>query len=312
MRMHLLLGHAGMAACAQSFGVRFPADLVCETCLVTKSKCVPHPGHESEARVAGQFTHCDTWGPFSEAFYYRGCRYAIAFVDGYSRFKVVVFTRDRTASTLLAAYRQYVAVMRSYGVSVFGTLQSDQGPEYVSEEAFDFCDEHAINRLLSVRYTAPQNGTAEAVFGVYVPRTRAILRAAGMEKRFWALAFSHAVWVGNRTHSSAIDGCPISRLPHPPAGNLLRHAREFGCTVYAHQPKIDRPHKMSDTARKGVVCGCDEMYKGWVVYYPETRTSSRWRTTFASCPGSTRCWRRWHPSPTLCPRLALCLYRRWD
>ena len=105
-----------------------------------------------------------------------------------------------SASTLLAAYRAYVAVMRSYGVFTFGTLQSDQGPEYVSEEAFEFCDEHAINRLLSIRYTAPQNGTAEAVFGVFIPRTRAILRAAGMDQRFWALGFSHAVWVGNRTH----------------------------------------------------------------------------------------------------------------
>ena len=27
---------------------------------------------------------------------------------------------------------------------------------------------------------------------------------------------------------------------------------------------------MADTARKGIVCGCDEMYKGWVIFYPDT------------------------------------------
>ena len=115
LRMHCLLTHAGWGTVARTFGVRIPAGLTCATCLATKSKRVPHKGHTSEATFAGQRTHADTWGPFCEAFYYRGCRYAVAFVDEYSRFKVVVFCKDRTASTLLAAYRAYVGVMRSYG-----------------------------------------------------------------------------------------------------------------------------------------------------------------------------------------------------
>ena len=125
--------------------------------------------------------------------------YAVAFVDEFSKFKVVIFCRDRTAPTLMAAYRAYVGEMRSYGVFTFGTLQSDQGPEYVAHEAFDFCDEHAVNRLLSVRYTPQQNGAAEAVFGVYIPRARAALRACGMGAASGAGRWRSAMLCGRAT-----------------------------------------------------------------------------------------------------------------
>ena len=59
--------------------------------------------------------------------------------------------------------------------------------------------------------------------------------------------FPEKAFIGNRSYSVSAGGCPISRLPAPPTGDLLQHAREFGTAVYVHQPDIDRVDKMADT-----------------------------------------------------------------
>ena len=99
--MHGRLAHAGWPTAERTFNVRVPKQLVCETCLLTKSKRVAHKEHAAAATFAGQVTHSDTWGPFCDPYYFKGCRYAVAFVDEYSKFKVVVFCKDRTTETLL-------------------------------------------------------------------------------------------------------------------------------------------------------------------------------------------------------------------
>ena len=124
-----------------------------------------------------------------EAYYYTGCRYVTVFVDEATRVRFPVFCRDRKADTLLEGFKVYCAFMAPFGVTVCA-LDSDQGPEYVSAACRDFCDEHAIRRLLSVRYCPEQDGLSEAVFGVYMPKARAALISAGFPKRAYALAFS--------------------------------------------------------------------------------------------------------------------------
>ena len=72
--------------------------------------------------------------------------------------------KDRTTATLLEAWKLYAAHMRSLNVEL-AALMSDAGPEYVSHDAFDFCDDYAVRRILSVRYVPQMNGSAERVFG---------------------------------------------------------------------------------------------------------------------------------------------------
>ena len=42
--------------------------------------------------------------------------------------------------------------------------------------------------------------------------------------------------------------------------------------VYAHRPDIERQTKMAETSKQGVFVGISEMYKGYVVYFPEDGT----------------------------------------
>ena len=267
--LHRSMMHAGWQTVARSHNVTVPAMPLCEMCMLMKSKRTSHKAHEILSTFAGQLTHSDTWGPFMNALYYKGCRYVVAFKDDYSRVGLFVFCVDRTSKTLIEAYKVYAAMMRKYGVELTGEWLSDGGPEYVSEEAYDFCDEHAIQRLLSVRYTPPQNGTAESMFRVHVPRTRTALGAAGLPKAAYAIGMQYSMWLANRSHSKSLGFRPFDRLPHPPK-HELHHALPLGCRVWAHQPDVDRTDKMSATSRAGLFGGMSELYKGAIIYYPDT------------------------------------------
>ena len=268
-RLHYSTMHSGWESLARTFGLRFPPMPPCPVCRLTRSRRVHHASHDIVATAPGQLTHSDTWGPFAEAIYYVGCRYVVAFKDDYSRVLLFVFCKDRTSSTLLEAYKVYAAFMRSYGVELSGTWMSDNGPEYVSHEAYDFCDDHALQRLLAVRYTPQQNGGAESAFGVHVPRTRAGLKGGNLPKRGYALGMQYSAWLSNRTISKRLGCRPLDRLPHPPRDDI-HHCHPLGCRVWAHQPDVDRPDKMSDTSRAGVFFGVSELYKGVIVWYPDT------------------------------------------
>ena len=267
-RLHTEFMHAGWRTIAKTCNVIIPPMPKCTICQLTKSKRTPQPGHDTVSTFAGQLTHSDTWGPFLSALYYKGCRYMVAFVDDFTKVKLVVFCKDRTSETLLEAYKVWHAFMASLGCSPTGTWLSDGGPEYVSAEAFDFCDDHALQRLLSVRYTPTQNGSAESVFGVHIPRARAAIRACGGVKELWALAVQYSIWLSNRSWNAKLGCAPFEMVPNPPPVDV-HHRRPFGCRVWAHQPDINRPDKMSDTARAGVFVGMSELYKGVIVYYPE-------------------------------------------
>ena len=269
--LHGALMHAGWRTVSETFRVRVPSMPRCPVCEVTKSKRKPQPGHEIKSTFAGQLTHSDTWGPFCCALYYRGCRYIVVFVNDYSRVKLPVFCKDRTSATLIAAYKVWHAFMSSLGCPPTGTWQSDGGPEYVSEEAYDFCDEHAIQRLLSVRYVPTGNGVAESAFRVHIPRARAALRACGGCKELYALSVQHSMWLGNRQWSKQLGGCPFDLVPHPPPVVHEQFMdKPFGCRMWAHLPHVNVPHKMADTAREGCFVGMSEVYKGVIFYCPRT------------------------------------------
>ena len=158
--------------------------------------------------------------------------------------------------------------MRSLNVEL-AALMSDAGPEYVSHEAFDFCDEYVVQRILSVRYTPQMNGSAERVFGVHIPRARTMIAESGLTKRAYALAFQYSLWGYNRSYVKSIGCRPVDRLPHPHFEDL-HLSRAFGSRVWARQPDVHLEDKMSPVARPGVFVGMSELYKGYIVYYPDT------------------------------------------
>jgi len=84
-------------------------------------------------------------------------------------------------------------------------LRTDNGGEYTSDEFDNFCQHEGIKRQFTTAYTQQQNGVAERMNRTLLERTRAMLKAAGLGKSFWAEAVNTACYVINRSPSTAIE-----------------------------------------------------------------------------------------------------------
>ena len=145
---------------------------------------------ERRTSRVGEWTHSDIFGCACEDLYF-GARYAVCFVDDFSKYVMVLPMLNRTTASLRRAFCVYVSRMAVFGHIVAG-LQYDGAQEYVSAEHSDFLDELAVEHIATCRYRSAQNGTAEAVWGVHFPRVRTALSLAMGEltpytKRFWLL-----------------------------------------------------------------------------------------------------------------------------
>ena len=62
-----------------------PAQKVCETCVMAKQHCHPHPSSASKASAPLELIHMDVMGPLQEASC-GGCKYVATFLDDFSKF----------------------------------------------------------------------------------------------------------------------------------------------------------------------------------------------------------------------------------
>ena len=110
-------------------------------------------------------------------------------------------------------------------------FRSDNEGEYTSDEFDDFCRTGGIKRQFTAVYTPQQNGVAERMNRTLLERTRAMLRAAKLEKVFWAEAVNTACYLVNRAPSTAIElKTPMEMWTGKPVDYSNLHI--FGSTVY--------------------------------------------------------------------------------
>ncbi|KAE8735981.1 hypothetical protein F3Y22_tig00000218pilonHSYRG00100 [Hibiscus syriacus] len=84
-------------------------------------------------------------------------------------------------------------------------FRTDNEGEYTSEEFDDFYRKEGIKRQFTVANTPQQNGVEERMNKTLLERTRAMLRAAGLEKSFWAETVNTACYLVNRAPSTIIE-----------------------------------------------------------------------------------------------------------
>ena len=107
---------------------------------------------------------------------------------------------------------------------------------------------------------------AERLNRTLVESVRSMIRDAQLPHKFWAEALSTAVFLRNRSPTSAVPGM----TPHQawsgkkPSVNKLR---VFGCAAYSHIPRDERK-KLSPKARKCVLLGYGDVTKGYRLYDP--------------------------------------------
>lgn len=234
------------------------ADQFCEPCALGKisKKSVPKTTDTRATEPLGRvFT--DVAGPFQESI--GGCRYAISFIDDYSRFAVIKFMRGK--SEALPCFEEYI---NQYGVPK--RLRSDNGGEYTGAKFEQFCKDRGVHREYTVPETPEQNGVAERYFRTSVEMARCLLLESKLPTTFWVRAMDTAVYTRNRCVSKALDSdhTPYD-LFHSEKGKVDQ-MRVFGCNCYVHKRKWQASSKFDSKAYKAKFVGYDCRSVAYLVY----------------------------------------------
>ena len=140
-------------------------------------------------------------------------------------------------------------------------FRTANGGESTSTEFDGYLRKEGIRHELTVPKNPEQNGVAERMNRTIVETARSMLAEAILPRRFWDEAVATAVYLRNRSTTTAVKGMtPYEALTgeKPRVDNL----RVFGFLAYAHIPKDER-HKFDSKARRCIFLGYGMVTKGY-------------------------------------------------
>ena len=267
--LHARLGHVGdVRTIAQQQGIKLVGKVgACSACERGKASMRPVKKYQEERTAERlELVHTDIAGPVDPSF--EGSRYAIIFVDDYSRMRKIYTLRHK--SEALSALQQFEKeVAKASGLRI-QRLRSDQGGEFTGEEFRTFCAENGIKQEFSAAYTPQQNGIAERSWRTLFDMMRCKMITANLGRRYWVDAAHAAEYCLNRTPTRVLEGVAPYEKWHGKAPKI-GHLRTFGCTAYV----MVHPHqrrKLDDKAWAGIFLGYDDDSPSYRVYNPETKS----------------------------------------
>ena len=142
----------------------------------------------------------------------------------------------RHKSEVPETFKEFEALTTADSGQRIGTLRSDGGGEYGSQEFEAYLKSKGIHHELTVSYSPQQNWVAERMNHTLMESARSMLAHAGLPDSYWAEAVATAAYLRNRMPTTALHQkvTPYElwygRKPN------LSHLRVFGCMAYAHIP----------------------------------------------------------------------------
>ena len=238
-----------------------------------QKKPFPNQSQHSATRPY-EIVHSDVCGPM-QVESKGGSKYMLTFTGDYSRYTTVYFIKSK--SEVLSKFQEYVnSVEKHTGHQIMKlnilaeddvkVLRSDNGGEYTSNNFAKFCGEKGISHEFTVPYCPQQNGVAERMNRTIMEGVRSMLFQAKLPLEFWAEACSTAVYLHNRSPTTALkDETPFERCfgRRPDISHLRVFG--FGCVSYVHVPDGQR-RKLDAKARKSIFVGYPPGVKGYKLY----------------------------------------------
>lgn len=219
----------------------------CERCVEEKMARKPFKPHgKIRSKRPLQRVHSDVCGPMPTNSL-GGKRYFVTFVDDYTRFCSVYFTRNK--SEVFNKFKEFESRVSSECESSIATLRSDNGGEYLSEEFESYLTSKGIHHELSAPYSPSQNGVAERINRTLMESARSMMSQAGIPESYWAEAVATAAYLRNRSPSRTLGSTTPYERWYGESPDL-RHLRVFGCMAYAYIPDSNRTGKLSKKAEK--------------------------------------------------------------
>ena len=218
---------------------------VCEICELNQAKKQPIAKDcTTRAQAVLDIVHTDSLGPITpEAV--DGHKYAIEFVDSFSRYCRVYFKKSRDET--LEKFQQFCA-----DVGQPLTLVSDGAKEYISSDFKKFARLKGIRLGNSAAYTLQENGQIEKLWDVTVGTARCLGDQASLEKKYWTYSLNMAFHLKKFCYLSAIKKTPHEAMYGEKPN--LSFMKVFGCVAYPFIEKQFR-NKIDRKAKKRIFLG---------------------------------------------------------
>ena len=227
----------------------------CDACALEKQTRLPYHKYEHKAPRRLWRVHSDMSGE-QQPDIGEGFKYFITFIDDYSRYCWVYFTKRKDAATIRSIYEQWQRDAVNKANKPVSFLMTDGGGEYQAEMA-NILNDSGTTHLKSPPYTPESNGLAERQNRTLKDTARTIMKQANMPSSFWPKAVKAACDIRNCLPHSSLKGI---RSPHRAFFKQepsLERFKIFGSIVYAHVPKERRPKQSTwnDRAVLGAIVG---------------------------------------------------------
>ncbi|BBH01574.1 transposable element gene [Prunus dulcis] len=206
---------------------------VCSGCAVSKNHRSSFDKERAwRASHPLELIHSDICGPM-QTITLGGNRYFLTFIDDHTRMCWVFFLQHKSqAFNIFKRFKSMVELQSGYQIK---KLRSDRGGEYTSLDFSKFCEEVGLERQLTVAYSPQQNGVAERKNRTVMEMARAMMHEKKIPLKFWAEAVNTAVYLQNRSPTSALDNStPFEKFSGRKPG--VKHLRIFGSLCYITSP----------------------------------------------------------------------------
>lgn len=185
-------------------GIKIPKSsqlYFCEGCIEGKMKRKPFQSRGG-VRSTRQLEriHSDVCGPMAVESIGRN-KYFVMFIDDYSRCATVYFMKHK--NEVFEKFKEFEMLVTNETNSTIGALRSDNGGEYISSEFESYLKSEGIRHELTVPHSPKQNEIAERMNRTLMESARSMIVHARLPNCYWAEAVSTAVFLKNRTVTSA-------------------------------------------------------------------------------------------------------------
>ena len=253
----------------------------CDSCSMAKIRRQPIPnvrGSPDRATFVGHTVSIDTKVlPYST---FSGYKYALCFVDHFSRYGMVFFMRSKTETA--EKLEIYIREMNRLGHRI-RTIQSDRGSEFFEQEGdtLSFRDRRVhefglackrFNVRLLLQPVEMKEKLAEAWFKEHFSAANTMLWEARLTPAIWDRAVAYSQYIFNRCPNSHVgdDTTPLTLV----SGEIPQwhKLRVFGSQVFQHIP--NNPYGKVPGVPKGrmlIFVGFEQNKGGWTCFDPETR-----------------------------------------
>jgi hypothetical protein len=249
---------AGKLRGARAKGTPQHISSLCPSCLLGKSRRMPHPEQSSHhSSTPGEFLSFDLFGPARQESI-GGARYFGVGVDQASMFAHVFLVKKK--SDFGEEIKHYIELLERRDGKKVKFIRLDNAGEYVGLLAW--CKERGIEVQTTVAGCSAQNGQVERTIGQLTQVARTLLIACGGSRGFWGEAVSFACVLHNNTAHARIDWRTPSSifLGREIDFSLLK---VFGCAAYV---LFDGADKLGPQAEECVYIGVTEGKKGFRVW----------------------------------------------